>query len=165
MSRKIKKAYTRTRVKTQIPEERKTKAVQSERKNSDINHIVAKAYKTGQLPVLMNRKPIEQMPDELTYQEALNKVVFAQQQFEQLPSAIRAEFENKPENMLAAISRSEKEPAVKAKLQEMGIMERPIPADLSAEQSPVGANGGEATAKPPRAPVEAPPKEETPKDA
>jgi len=145
MTRKLKKAYTRTRVQTQISE-RKTKAVQSERKHSDINNIVSKAYKTGQLPVLMNRQPMEQLPDALTYQEALNKVVFAQQQFERLPSSIRSEFENKPENMLSAITKAEKNPELKKQLQSFGILEQPPAEPLL---------GDEVTAKPQDAPAPA----------
>ena len=98
--RELKSAYSRTRVITEIPADTKTKAVQSERDHADINHIVARAYKTGQLPILVNRQPIPELPQVQTYQDMLNKVVFAQQAFERLPSAIRAEFENKPEKLL-----------------------------------------------------------------
>jgi phage internal scaffolding protein len=154
-ARKVKSAYTRTRIQTNHGE-RKTKAVQSERKHSDINNIVAKAYQTGQLPVLMGRKHVESMPDVETYQDALNKVVFAQQQFERLPSHIRAEFENKPENMLSAIERSQNDPQLKQKLQEIGMLDKPEPIphpSIPAEQSGEAASGGEATAEPSSAPV------------
>jgi hypothetical protein len=82
--RRVKNPYERTRVVTKV-KERRTKAVQSERKSADINNIVARAYQTGQLPVLMGRQHIEQLPDVESYQDAMNKVVFAQQQFERLP--------------------------------------------------------------------------------
>lgn len=141
--RKVKTAYQRDRVVTQIPDERKTKAVQSEKKRSDINNIVSRAYKTGQLPVLMNRQPLPNLPQFESYQDALNKVVFAQQQFERLPVAIRNEFSNKPENMLKAIDKSVKDSVVKARLQEIGILEKPEPVAESGQPSPT-------------APVEAP---------
>lgn len=123
---KIKPAYSRIRITTDIPEHRKTKCVQSEKKNADINNIVARAYQSGQLPVLMNRQPLPDLPTEATYQDMLNKVVFAQQAFERLPSNIRAEFENKPEKMLKAIEHSREDEKLKAKLQEYGILDKPV---------------------------------------
>lgn len=153
MERKIKPAYARTRVTTDIPEDRKTKAVQSEKKHSDINNIVAKAYQTGSLPILMGRQHMPDLPTEATYQDMLNKVVFAQQAFERLPSAIRAEFDNKPEKMLAAIERSKDSPETAKKLQNLGILEKPEPIPSPAEQSGVAASGGVATAEPSSAPA------------
>lgn len=143
---KIKAAYHRTRVVSEFPEERKTRAVQSEAKHSDINNIVAKAFKTGQLPVLMNRQPIPDLPDAMTYQDMLNKVVFAQQQFERLPSAVRAEFGNKPENMLTAIAQSKDNEGIAKKLQEMGVLEKPIrPASEPSHSAPQNAGEEKAT--------------------
>ena len=146
--RKVKSAYTRTRVKTGHKGELKTKAVQSEAKHSDINNIVSKAYKTGQLPVLMGRKHVEQLPDVESYQDAMNKVVFAQQQFERLPSSIRDQFENKPEKMLEAVAKSHKDPELKKSLQDLGLLEKPVPpVDPSlAEHSGAAASDGEAVA-------------------
>lgn len=92
MSRQIKQPQERTRTITQIPSDTKTKCVQSEKHASDINNIVARAYKTGQLPILTNRQPIPELPDHATYQDMMNKIVFAQQKFEQLPSNIRTDF-------------------------------------------------------------------------
>lgn len=153
--RKIKSAYTRTRVQTssidaETNKVRKTRAVQSEAKHADINNIVAKAHKTGQLPVLMQRQHIEQLPDVESYQDALNKVVFAQQQFERLPSQIRDQFKNDPSRLLEAVEASDKNPEIKKYLENLGILEKPEPPP--AEQSdplPAGADtGGEATAQP-----------------
>lgn len=124
--RTVKAPQERTRVQTDNPDP-KTKCVQSERKNSDINNIVAKAHQTGRLPVLMQRQPIPAMPDVESYQDAMNKVVFANQAFERLPSQIRAEFENSPAKMLAAIEQSTKNPELKEKLQKIGIIEPNAP--------------------------------------
>jgi phage internal scaffolding protein len=122
MSRKIKKAYKRTRVTTDVLD-RKTKCLQSEKKSSDINHIVSKAVQTGMLPIRMNRQPLPALPDAMTYQDMLNKVVFAQQQFDRLPSNIRAEFSNDPANMLRAVHDSSDNLELKEKLQKLGILE------------------------------------------
>lgn len=132
----VKKFGQRDRVITEITETR-TKCVQSEARASDINNIVAKAYKTGQLPVLMGRQHIPDLPDVESYQDAMNKVVFAQQQFERLPSAIRAEFANSPQNMLAAVQASSSNPELKSKLEKLGIIN---PSPLAEQKG----GGGEA---------------------
>jgi len=101
--RTIKSAHQRDRVKTYGDPDRKTKAVQSEKHASNINNIVAKAHVTKQLPVLMHRQPIENLPTDLSYQDALNKVVYAQQSFARLPSEIRTKFDNDPAKLLQAL--------------------------------------------------------------
>lgn len=100
---KIKDRYARTRVITEIPPAAETKCRKSEKNNACINNIVAKAYKTGQLPVLMHRQPLPELPSEQTYQEMLDKVVHAQQRFEQLPASIRNAFDNDPKMLLRAL--------------------------------------------------------------
>lgn len=149
--RELKTAYSRTRVITQQPEDRKTKCVQSERHHADINNIVARAYKTGQLPLLVNRQPIPQLPEAQTYQDMLNKVVFAQQSFERLPASIRSEFENKPEKLLEALHDKKKSPELTKKLQELGLLEvpppkpeKPAPSEPS-QSAPQNAGDGKAT--------------------
>lgn len=152
-SRKIKSPHTRQRVFT-VTGERKTKCVQSEKHHSDINNIVAKAYQTKQLPVLMGRQHVPDFPSEKTYQDMLNQVVAAQQQFERLPSEIRAHFDNKPQKMLSAIEQSKKNPVLRQQLADIGLV-NPPPA-LPAKQSGSAASGGEATAQPVNAPVDTP---------
>lgn len=149
--RELKSAYSRTRVQTEQPAERKTKCVQSERHHADINNIVARAYKTGQLPLLVNRQPIPELPEAQTYQDMLNKVVFAQQSFERLPASIRAEFENKPEKLLEALHAKEKSPELTQKLQNLGLLEipppkpeKPTPSEPS-QSAPQNAGDGKAT--------------------
>lgn len=141
----VKSRGERTRVQTShnTPE---TKAVQSEKKSSDINNIVARAIKTGQLPVLMSRQPIEQLPDAQTYQEMLNQVVFAQQSFERLPAEIRSEFHNDPVNLLTAVSEAEGNEALTKKLQSMGILEIPEPSPQVPSAPPTPAQEPEVQA-------------------
>lgn len=123
---KYKLANTRTRIQTAIPEDTRSKVVQSERKNCDINNIVARAKQTGQLPVLMGREPIVNLPTQQTYQEMLNTVVKATQAFERLPSGIRNQFQNKPENMLAAIEAGKTDKKIAENLREIGLL-APLP--------------------------------------
>lgn len=140
----VKPPHTRTRVQTEITDT-KTKCVQSEAKNADINNIVAKAYKTGQLPILMNRQPMTELPDVESYQDAMNKVVFANQAFERLPSAIRNEFGNDPSNMLRAVHNSETSPETKAKLQRLGILNMPPAEPLSVPEGHADSPPAEKT--------------------
>lgn len=133
--RKIKSAYSRTRVQTKTPIERRSKVVQSEKNSSDINNIMAKANQTGQLPLLMNRQEVQPLPDAQTYQESLNQVVFAQQSFERLPSELRTLFHNDPIKMLTAIEQSNSDPKIKTQLQELGILDTPqiVPTEALKE--------------------------------
>lgn len=119
--RSVKIRYDRRRVVTDVPD-RKTRALQSEKRNSDINHIVAKAIETRQLPVMMNREPLPEMIPAATYQDMLNTVVFAQQSFERLPAEVRQSFANKPENMLAAIEQAKDNPKLRSDLVNLGLM-------------------------------------------
>lgn len=122
---KVKPAYSRTRVITHV-EDTATKAVQSERHASDINNIVGRAYATGgALPYLVNRQPIPELPDVGTYQDMMNKVVFARQAFDRLPSAVRNEFGNSPEAMLDAVSRHKEDPMLHKRLADLGLVEPP----------------------------------------
>lgn len=135
--RKIKKAYTRTRVTTENSSN-KTRCVQSERKNSDINNIVGRAYQTGMMPTL-NREALA-LPTALSYQESLNKIVSANQAFERLPSQIRDEFSNNPENLLTAVEQSKSNPELKSKLQQLGVLNTPVNNLVgSADEKPVDA--------------------------
>lgn len=103
MSKKIRKQYSRVQVRTPRDPERRSKVIQSMRDEQDINNIVAKSIKTGQLPVLVGRQPIEKLPNIETYQDAMDKIVRANQAFEQLPALLRREFDNDPSKLLAAL--------------------------------------------------------------
>lgn len=118
---KIKPHGTRTRVQTDNPEP-KSRVIQSEAKNCDINTIVARAKQTGTLPVLMGREPIAELPTAATYLDMMNQVVQARQQFERLPAAIRNQFDNKPENLLATLEASQKDTKIADNLREIGIL-------------------------------------------
>lgn len=134
MSRFVKAAHARTRVITDIPEDTKTRCVQSEKNSSDINNIVARAYKTGQLPILTGRQPMAELPNHETYQDMLNQVVFAQQSFERLPSAVRSAFDNDPVRMLQQLADDKRHPDVTKLFQAHGILETPPPAPQEAQK-------------------------------
>lgn len=129
---KYKSANERTRVQTHTEPDAKSRVLQSEKKNADINTIVARAKQTGQLPVLMGREHVQQLPNHITYQESLNQVVQARTAFERLPASIRNKFENKPENMLASIHAAQNDAKLAEALREIGLLEALPPPEPKA---------------------------------
>ena len=122
---RIKARTERTRVKTEIVGESLTR--QSEAAAADINKIVAKAQKTGFLPVV-SAQPIDSaLPAPDSFHEAMNIVTHAKAQFDALPVAVRNEFDNNPEKFLEAVHKSDKDEDVKQKLQEFGVLKKPDP--------------------------------------
>jgi len=103
MSKIKKRTLFCERVKVNRDKERRSRVIQSERDNQEINNIVAKANKTGQLPILMNRKPIDKLPQVETYQDAMNVIANATSEFEKLDPLIRREFDNDPAKLLHAL--------------------------------------------------------------
>lgn len=75
---------------------------QADALDCDINTIFKKFEKSGQLPNMIARNPsygdFSEVPD---YQEALNIVRHAEEQFLNLDASIRNEFENDPAKFLA----------------------------------------------------------------
>lgn len=75
---------------------------QSDAKDCDINAIFRRFEKTGQLPDLIAREPrYGDYSDVPTYQEALDIVNLAEEQFAMLDVTIRNRFENDPSKFLA----------------------------------------------------------------
>lgn len=67
----------------------------------NINNIMRKYNRTGILPDLIKQNPVyadfSNVPD---YQESLNRVILAQEQFMALPADVRKRFGNDPEQFL-----------------------------------------------------------------
>lgn len=74
-------------------------------KESDVNNILRKYRETGQLPNTARQNPTYgDFSNAISYSEALNKVISAQNDFNQLSSQIRDRFANDPAKLLAFIS-------------------------------------------------------------
>lgn len=76
----------------------------------DINNIVARFQRTGELPT---RKEIPYYGDHLlrapsSLQEANERIIKARQGFLELPSALRAEFRNSPNEFYDKVTRGDK---------------------------------------------------------
>ncbi|AZL82968.1 internal scaffolding protein [Apis mellifera associated microvirus 18] len=91
------------RVRLEIdPRENRTKG--SFKDETDVNKIVEKYRRTGQLPSLVSRNPAYgDFSDVPSYQEALARVRIAEEAFQALPAAVRAECQNDPSVFLAAV--------------------------------------------------------------
>lgn len=80
----------------------KSLTLQADEVNGNIHKILDKYAKTGQLPAMIKENPqygdFANVPD---YQESLNIVLKANEQFMNLDAQIRAKFDNDPSNFLA----------------------------------------------------------------
>lgn len=82
------------RVTTPIIGETMTK--QSHKNETDINFIMSKYQTTGVIGHISNKTPQYGEFEPISYQEALNAVIAAQDSFEALPAALRKRFANDP---------------------------------------------------------------------
>lgn len=94
MMPKFRKPYTNKRVSPVLDPETMTK--QSFKDESDINFIMKKYSQTGFINPGIIRDADYLETSELSFQEAMNIVVSAQDQFDNLPSNIRKRFSNDP---------------------------------------------------------------------
>lgn len=116
-------------------------------KDVDINRIVSRYHKTGKLPDMIKRNPIygdfSSLPD---YQEALNIVSKANDQFDALPVEVKDRMNYNPEKFLEFVA----DPKNKDEMKKLGLLkESDNPDSQTAEpvQPPVPApaenTGGE----------------------
>lgn len=79
-----------------------SRAKQSMKDECDINNIMSRYNKTGQLPGLIKREPqYGDFSDPITFQEACETVKRAEEQFAALPARTRERFGNDPQRFLA----------------------------------------------------------------
>lgn len=75
-------------------------AVQSGKDEADINWIVSRYLKTGELPAATNAAHYGDFTGISDYHTALNSVIAADEAFMALPATLRARFENDPGQLL-----------------------------------------------------------------
>lgn len=80
--------------------EGKTRTRQSHAKDCDINNIIKKFQKTGAIDHVAKHGPMYGDVTAITYHEAQNLVIEANDMFDDLPSSVRAKFENDPRNFM-----------------------------------------------------------------
>lgn len=125
----------------------RTKSSPDHVRAADINYIVARYKKTGELPVSSRAALFSDMsaPD---LKEALDLVRSAEQSFSQLPASARSAFDNDPKALLAALDKAG-EPDVHAYLVQAGILEaRPVELPEAPVEPPVSRKSKKAAPQP-----------------
>lgn len=96
----------------------------------NINNIVNKYIKYGKLPDMIQRDPqFGDFSDVPSYQESLNILQKANDQFMELPAIVRKKFGNDPLQMLDFVS----DPANKEEMYDLGLAVRPIDPTIKGE--------------------------------
>jgi len=94
---------------------------QSFRDECNINKIMAKFQRTGLINHYAKHAPQYMDIPAIDYHDALNIVADAESMFEELPSTIRAQFENNPEKFLEFVQN----PDNLDKMRELGLAKAP----------------------------------------
>ncbi len=108
---------------------------QSFRDECDINFIMSRWKRTGEMPpekAGTMRPHYGDFSNPNDYMEAANRVIEANEAFESLPSFLRDRFANEPANLIAFLADPEnQEEAIK-----LGLAERAPPLDQEVEEAP-----------------------------
>ena len=115
-----------------------TQTDESQKEQTDINNILKRYLKTGQLSHAINENPqFGDFSEPLDYQAAMQTVATAQQQFELLPAHQRERFNNNPQKMLEFLADENN----RAEAIKLGILPKPLetpPKELN--QAPIEQN-------------------------
>jgi phage internal scaffolding protein len=114
--------------------------VQSDAEDLDINNIMARYLKTGQVPASRLQPFYGDASALPSYQEAQQILIDANLAFEGLPANIRDYFHNDPERMLSFLG----DPANKSEARRLGLLEPEAPAAVAERPQ----KAGEAKAAP-----------------
>lgn len=142
MAKKITKREN-GRLRVQYTSKQPSRTEVSHSKNVNINSIMKKYFKTG----LLQQAAGARYGDFTTctdYQDAVNRVLQANDQFMELPSEIRTMFQNDPSQLIDFVN----DPTNKQKAIDMGLLppEQPEPVQDAPEQ-PLESSGKEAAAE------------------
>jgi len=113
-------AYNRPEGSSLDQKDQSSKTKQSEKDNCDINKIMERFNRTGQLPRLRTIEPIfgdVRTPD---YQTAQQLIIDAKKAFMELPSKVRQYFGHDPQNYVKALTNPSEE--TKKALLKFGLM-------------------------------------------
>ena len=93
---------------------------QAHKKDTDINVIVQKYQRTGVIEFANQRAPEYMAMDSIDFQEAMQKVVHANEVFGELPAAVRKKFQNDPAQFMDFVH----DPANEDEMVTMGLAVR-----------------------------------------
>ncbi|WNK15029.1 MAG: internal scaffolding protein [Microvirus sp.] len=106
----------------------KSKAIQSQKEEADINTIVKRFGLTGELPQGIRMPQYGDFLHVTDYQSALNAVLLAEESFDQLPWELKKRFNNDPEEFVNfCVDGKNYEEAVK-----LGLVKEKAPAPKEA---------------------------------
>ena len=140
MSITIRKPY-RDRPKQKTVKYGKSQTQQALVRETDINAIMRRAYKTGQMPVPQHdlKAQYGDFTQVADYQTAQNQIILANQAFEKLPAHIRKRFDNNPAELLDFLAN----PDNAAEALQLGIVERPPSDDMAPKHGEGETTGSE----------------------
>lgn len=113
-----------------------TRAVQSAKADCDINTIVSKYLRTGELPNARQEAYLDLIAVP-SYHDALNGVILAEEAFMALPAEVRTAFDNDPAKLIAEASDVKN----RAKFIKLGLISPPAglpPPVASGQDAPGG---------------------------
>ena len=109
---------------------------QSHEKKCNINNIMARYRKTGELPLSRKSPLFGNFVGASDFQESVNIILKANEDFAKLPARIRNRFDNDPAELVQFISDPENlEEAI-----ELGIIEKPAKVEVLSETPPVNTD-------------------------
>lgn len=107
--------------------EEPTRAQQHHKDECDINVILERFGKTGQMPVSAISGSYGDFSGVHDYHTALNTLIAAESEFEALPAKLRARFNNEPSNLIEFLNDSKnKDQAI-----ELGLINQPITSSFN----------------------------------
>jgi phage internal scaffolding protein len=107
--------------------EEPTRAQQHHKDECDINVILERFGKTGQLPVNAISGTYGDFSGVHDYHTALNTLIAAESEFDGLPAKIRARFDNEPAKLIEFLN----DPKNKDQAIELGLVNRPITSSFN----------------------------------
>lgn len=114
---------------------------QSELPSTDVNKILERFEKTGILPREERQALYGDFSNVPTFMEAFDIVQRAEEQFANLPAAVRQRFANDPENMLRFVETATQEQLVEVGLAEAPEPDEPLPPQERVPTPPKGKQG------------------------
>lgn len=104
---------------------------QSHKDECDIHRILNQFKRTGIITHVQNAQAnFQDLPDDLDFQNAMNTLLIAQNAFEDLPSTVRATFNNSPMEFLTAFH----DPTQAPRLRELGFL-LPLPEPVPTPEA------------------------------
>jgi len=107
--------------------EEPTRAQQHHRDECDINVILERFGKTGQVPVSAISATYGDFSGVNDYHTALNTLIAAESEFDALPAKLRARFDNEPANLIEFLN----DPKNKDQAIELGLVNPPITSSFN----------------------------------